>query len=197
MLKVICLGDSITGPSNLARYLKFSHILELMLQARLGFENVQVLNRGIGGDNTAGMLSRLSEDVLKESPQIVILMAGANDAMQQVPQSNTQANLESILSQLKADGIKTLMMKYHLLVNKSNPGEAWVGADNNNELIGEVADNMSIPLLDLSIPMNKAWEQYPVGELVSELDRLHINPRGELIFASNIFNKLDGLGWLK
>lgn len=40
---------------------------------------VSVQNRGIGGDTSAGMLSRLYFDVVQQRPDIVIFMGGTND----------------------------------------------------------------------------------------------------------------------
>ena len=42
------------------------------------FPNHSLLNRGIGGDNTFGMIDRLP-DILKSKPRKIFLMAGIND----------------------------------------------------------------------------------------------------------------------
>ena len=44
---------------------------------------IRVYNRGIGGDNTFGMIDRLP-DILKSKPRKIFLMAGINDAPEQV-----------------------------------------------------------------------------------------------------------------
>ena len=52
-------GDSITGWSDLSKYLKFSHIVDCMAEARWGAGRMVVMNRGKGGDSTADLLKRL------------------------------------------------------------------------------------------------------------------------------------------
>ena len=79
-MRIVCLGDSITGQPNLRAYLKWSFVLECMLEARIGEGKVTVLNRGIGGDTTGEALKRLQNDVLDEKPDIAIIMLGGNDA---------------------------------------------------------------------------------------------------------------------
>src|SRR5262245_42569936 len=59
---VIMLGDSITEK----------------IDWRELFPGVSILNRGIGGDTSAGVLKRLDE-VIARHPKIVFLMVGVND----------------------------------------------------------------------------------------------------------------------
>ena len=47
---ILALGDSITGWSDLSRWMKWSHILEAMVEARCGQHEWTVINRGIGSD---------------------------------------------------------------------------------------------------------------------------------------------------
>ncbi|MDA0578694.1 MAG: GDSL-type esterase/lipase family protein, partial [Verrucomicrobia bacterium] len=75
-MKIVCLGDSITGQPNLAGYLKWSFVLEAMCDAAKGPGRVQVVNRGIGGDTSAGALKRLQGDVLDERPDVVVILLG-------------------------------------------------------------------------------------------------------------------------
>jgi lysophospholipase L1-like esterase len=87
-LKIVCLGDSLTYGYGIARTgtwvalasKKSGHVL---------------LNKGISGDTTGGMLSRFSVDVLQNQPDAVFLMGGYNDIFMsgssQVAQSNMMA----------------------------------------------------------------------------------------------------------
>jgi hypothetical protein len=61
---VVFLGDSITqGWNSIARI----------------FPDIKVVNRGIGGDTTRGVLYRLNADVLALKPAAVVLLIGIND----------------------------------------------------------------------------------------------------------------------
>ena len=71
-MKIICHGDSLTEGSDIEKAYTWTSILEHNLR-------VPVENHGIGGDTTAGMLSRLPYEVVQQQPAIVIFMGGTND----------------------------------------------------------------------------------------------------------------------
>lgn len=196
-MKVICLGDSITGQSQLHLYLKWSHILDLMFEAKYGPGKVMVQNHGMGGDTTQGVLNRLDSGVIAEKPGMVVLLIGGNDAAQPgFDPAQTMANYSLILERLQQAGAKVLCLQYAMLVDDANPGAAWVTLDDNNELIAQVAAQHGCPVLAMQPLMLAALKDHPVGELVAEDDRVHLHPRGELIFASAVFHKIEELEWV-
>lgn len=216
-MKIVCLGDSITGQPNLAAYLKWSFLLECMIEAKNGEGSVRVLNRGIGGDTSEGARKRLQGDVLDQKPNLVIILLGGNDAGQKRTREAVKADLASIVEQCRGIGAKVLLLQYAVLPNPAQPELAWVHLGENNALIAEIAKAEEVELLDLAAPMNAAlknqqvtelkgrdadgiatWETKPVSQahLVSATDGVHLNPGGELVFARSIFWKLSRLGWL-
>lgn len=216
-MKIVCLGDSITGQPNLAGYLKWSFVLEAMCDAAKGPGRVQVVNRGIGGDTSAGALKRLQGDVLDERPDVVVILLGGNDAGQKRPQADVKADLETIVRKVKGAGAKVLLLQYAVLPNPAQPETAWVHLDGNNVLIAEIAGAEQVPLLNMATAMGDAlknqqvselkgldeegvatWETQPLAQqhLVSATDGVHLSPGGELVFARSIFEKLSRLGWL-
>lgn len=58
-----------------------------------------IANFGVGGNNTSQILARLP-DVLDKHPELVIVMAGTNDALQNIDPNVSRANLRSIETQL-------------------------------------------------------------------------------------------------
>ena len=86
-MKIVALGDSLTvgetgfyDSNESASYPKYLESLAKQHLASLqsGVE-VNVLNRGINGDLTSGMLERFSRDVVDEKADYVIILGGAND----------------------------------------------------------------------------------------------------------------------
>lgn len=195
-LRVLCIGDSITGWADLSKYMKFSNVLELMIGVHIGFDAVTMINKGIGGDTTQGVRERFNVDVLQQQPDIVIMLIGGNDVARSFPQQQTRDNLNFMYSELKNANIRTLAMLYHVLPNPKNPATAWDTLDDNNQLIAEVANQYGIEILDMSVPMKNATKCYEHDELVNLNDGVHLNPGGELVFAKAIFNKLVELGWI-
>ena len=215
---IVCLGDSITGQPNLRSYLKYSYILDCMVEARLGPGAARVVNRGIAGDTTAGALKRLRGDVLDLRPDIVTVLLGGNDGCQRLDPADTRANLVEIVRAIKGAGAKVLLMQYHCVPNPEHPETAWTLLQANNALIAEVAEAEGVPCLDLARPFEEAlagetatelagrdeatgaadWREVPytVEHLASGADGVHLNPGGELVVARVLFAKLLSLGWL-
>ena len=86
-MKLVALGDSLTvgetGSFDSDESVPYPKYLETLakqhlasLQSRV---EVNVLNRGINGDLTSGMLERFSGDVVDEKADYVIILGGAND----------------------------------------------------------------------------------------------------------------------
>ena len=71
-MKIICHGDSLTQGSDMAKPDTWTSLLGNHL-------GVPVVNTGISGDTTAGMLARFTVDVVPQKPNIAILMGGTND----------------------------------------------------------------------------------------------------------------------
>jgi len=86
-MKIVALGDSLTvgetgfsDSEESASYPKYLESLAKQHLARLqSGVDVNVLNRGINGDLTSGMLERFSRDVVDEKADYVIILGGAND----------------------------------------------------------------------------------------------------------------------
>ncbi|MDR2285090.1 MAG: GDSL-type esterase/lipase family protein [Sphingobacterium sp.] len=65
-----------------------------------------ILNRGISGDISYGVLARLDE-VLRHQPQKLFLMIGVNDLKRGVPTSNIIQNYERIVHRVQKESPKT------------------------------------------------------------------------------------------
>jgi len=112
-LNIVALGASNTAgagqgrhPGGVSRSEAYPAQLEAMLRAK-GYD-AHVSNAGVPGDTTAGMLHRMSAAV-PNGTQIVILQTGGNDARQGVS-GDTAANVARITSELRARGIKVILL---------------------------------------------------------------------------------------
>ena len=63
MKKIVLLGDSITEGFDINKY----------------FPGLNIVNKGIYGDNSDGVLARLNRDVIELRPDIVFILIGTND----------------------------------------------------------------------------------------------------------------------
>lgn len=81
--------------------------------------NPAVLNRGISGDNTFGVLARLDE-VVRHKPSKLFLLIGVNDLSKNIPPAVTIQNIFSIVGRIRAESPKTTIYVQSLL--PVNPG---------------------------------------------------------------------------
>lgn len=75
------------------------------LSTKLG---VQIANFGVSGDTSAEALKRI-DSILEREPDIVIVLLGGNDALQQLPVAETERNISEILKKLKQAGIRPVL----------------------------------------------------------------------------------------
>ena len=66
------------------------------------FGDLNVVNRGISGDTSRGLLLRLKEDVINLDPSAVVLMIGANDLAERAKNEIIFENVKSIINALKS-----------------------------------------------------------------------------------------------
>jgi acyl-CoA thioesterase-1 len=104
-ITIVALGASNTYGKGVARNESYPAQLEAMLRAK-GL-NVRVINAGVNGDTTGGMLSRLSSAV-PPGTRVVIIQPGSNDMRKGVG-DQVGANLAAIQNRLAARGITVIM----------------------------------------------------------------------------------------
>jgi len=99
---IVALGASNTYGKGVARHQAYPAQLEAILRAKGA--NVRVVNAGINGDTTEGMLQRLDRSV-PNGTSAVILQPGGNDRRKGSPDRTSE-----IQSRLKARGIPVIMI---------------------------------------------------------------------------------------
>jgi acyl-CoA thioesterase-1 len=109
-IRIVALGDSNTAGFGVGSQAAFPAQLEAMLRAQ-GFD-AQVSNAGISGDTTRGMLSRLDSSV-SAGTQIVVVQGGYNDVRRGSSQADIAANIEAILSRLRARQIRAVLCGFY------------------------------------------------------------------------------------
>lgn len=68
-----------------------------------------IINLGVNGNTTQDGIVRLNT-VLAKKPSVVLLLLGGNDFLKQLPQEQTFANLDNIIQQLQANGIRVVLL---------------------------------------------------------------------------------------
>lgn len=89
---IVMLGDSLTRRTNWSALLP---------------DNT-VVNMGVDGDKTSGMLGRLGA-ALARNPKVLCIMGGINDFRTNFPVNTAYNNLASIVSQARAAGVRVII----------------------------------------------------------------------------------------
>ena len=92
MKTIVCHGDSLTEGSDI----KKNYTWPLLVENKV---NVNVVNSGIGGDTSGGMLSRFYDDVIRHRPEIVLILGGTNDLWWDLDINLIQANIFTMTCQ--------------------------------------------------------------------------------------------------
>lgn len=99
---MVCIGDSLTYGLGIPVRENWAALVGRAL-------SWEVVNKGVNGDTSGGMLARLHRDVLTQQPDVVFVMGGANDFIMGCDVSIVKANLMAIIHQLRAMKIKVVV----------------------------------------------------------------------------------------
>ncbi len=103
----------------------------------------KIINEGVPGDTTAGGLERLPALLEQDQPKLLIVELGGNDFLHQVPESETIANLKSILAQSKKQGVTTILVAIPVF----SPLKAALGNLSDHPLYEKLAKETATPLI--------------------------------------------------
>lgn len=171
-LHILAFGDSLTAGFGLQRKHSFPSVLEKTL--RLKGYRVRVTNAGVSGDTTTGGRARI-EWSLADTPDLVLLALGANDALRGQSPQNTRNNLAAIIEACIQHGAGVLLLGMYAPVNM---GKTY--GKNFNAIYPELARQYSIPLYPFLL------EGVALNPKLNQLDGIHPTAKG----VTEIVNRL-------
>ena len=210
--KVIFLGDSITQAAESEEgegtYKGFITSLRENVS-----QEVELINKGIGGNKVSDLLLRYNDDVLKLKPNIVFIYIGINDVWHKYDWGTGsdidiyEKGLRKIITDIKAVGAKIILCTPTVI--GENSGEFKL---NNNfkdidtmEIMNKDLDAFSDVVRNLSSEFNtelldlrKKFKEYisknnyqnmPKGILTS--DGVHLNNEGNKLIADEMIKFLN------
>lgn len=171
---IIFLGDSITEGGNWQEL----------------FPGKNILNRGIGGDVTAGLLARIDE-VIRHQPSKLFIAIGTNDIAMGKSNSKIIKNYRTIIQEVKSGSPET-----QIFVQSVLPVGKWVlyGHDNKkipplNAEIKHMCAETGITYIDLHPHFTDA-EGY-LDQQYSN-DKLHLMGNAYLVWKEQIEGYVNG-----
>jgi len=94
---IICFGDSLTFGTGAAANMDYPSQLSRMISR-------PVINAGVPGDTTATAMARLEEEVLTQSPRMVLITLGGNDLKNRISKESAYQNLKNIIISIQNRG---------------------------------------------------------------------------------------------
>jgi acyl-CoA thioesterase-1 len=170
--RILAFGDSLTAGLGLPS----EESIPSRLQARLAAAGIaaEVINGGVSGDTTAGGLARL-DWALADRPDIVLLELGANDALRGIDPQVTYANLDKILTRLKARGVKILLIG---MLAPANWGKEY--QQEFDAIYRRLADKYQVPLYPFIL------DGVALDPALNQPDGLHPNAKGADLIAARL-----------
>ncbi len=211
-LKIVAFGSSTTAPRG--SLIIYPMLLEWDL-TDMG-RNVEVINAGVGSDNTRSAAARFEKDVLAHQPDLVIIQLGINDSAidvwkgatePRVPIDEYERNLEEFVKRIQVQGGKVILMtpnpvrwtdKLQELYGKppykpDDPEGFSFLLKDYAERMRQVAARNNVPLVD-SFQMFTDYgraEGRSVDDLL--LDGMHPNDTGHAIEADALLEAIGKL----
>ncbi len=178
-VKVLALGDSLTAGYGLPPEQGFTVQLQGALRER-GL-SAEVINAGVSGDTTAGGLARLDWS-LADNPAVVVVALGANDGLRGIDPAVTRANLDAILTKLKARDLPVLLAGMYA---PRNFGRDY--AERFDRIYPELAEKHGVKLYPFFL------EGVAAQPALNQADGIHPNREGVGVMVRGILPHLEPL----
>ena len=192
-MKLICLGDSLTFGFGMSRNVRWTTLVE----QETGW---QVVNRGINGDTTGGMLTRLGPEVLSDIGQDrtqrlesrILLMGGSNDVFFSGTDAQARANMAAMCQRLMGEGLEPFV-GISLPVDWTQAPRPWaqvVDFEQSAKLMKDYCQWLRQFCRVFGLPVVDFAQDFiaPDGEIRHELfwDGLHPNAQGHRLMADRM-----------
>lgn len=100
---VLAIGDSLTRGRG-ADGQGYVEQLQSLLAGSGSHAGVHVVNRGIDGERSAGLLARIDGELAAHRPALVLITSGGNDFLRRVAEHETRRNLQQVVDRVRQAG---------------------------------------------------------------------------------------------
>ncbi|MEI0538304.1 GDSL-type esterase/lipase family protein [Brachyspira pulli] len=194
MRNVVCLGDSTTYGYMITRKKVWPSILNNKF-AEEG-KDINIINKGINGDTTSGMIARFERDCLNENADLLILMGGVNDIFMFQNIDKIKDNIKLIVETSNKNNVDIILFTPIPFIKEIF---TFFEADNldlfENTLkeyvswINEYTKENNIKSIDVyNMFMNNIFKSNKYEDIY--FDGVHLSENGHNIFALELYKEL-------
>lgn len=175
----------------------------------------EVINAGVGGNNTNNVLARLDADVIAHKPDLTLVMIGTNDTLaghshSTVPPDVYERNLREIVRRLHKSGSQVILMTVlpcipDLLLTREDPANFPGGPNSavarSNDIVRRIAASEHCLVVDTFTLFLRAGNLGPGKDCLLDnvansgmTDGVHPTPDGCRIIATAVWQRLSDAG---
>ncbi len=195
MRTIVCHGDSLTEGADLEKNYTWPHLVENNIK-------VTVINSGIGGDTSGGLLSRFYKDVVQHQPELVLILGGTNDLWWDLDINLILANVFAMACQAQYRNIVPIvglpLPLYMDNIRQQNMMAPIAGWDKCLNKLSELVKALSVAAEESDIACLDFYHPFfgrngnVQGKYFLE-DGLHPNKQGHLLMAGKMVELLRNL----
>lgn len=162
---IVMLGDSLTARGEWGEF----------------YPGASIANRGIGGDTTTGVLSRINQ-ILEMRPKVVFILAGINDLAHHQDTPKILANYHKVIETLTSSGTEVVVQSTLYVSKRSRLSDNTDITQINDGLKAYCLNKNKCQFIDLNSSMSAS------GKLNHEYtgDGIHLNGKGYLAWREAI-----------
>ena len=189
-MKIYCLGDSLTTGYGVSGADCWVH----RIAVKTGFA---MINAGLNGDVTLGMAERFYRDTESMRPDLMFLLGGGNDILNEKTDKNARKGIMAILDAACQRSIPVkLGLPFPFVPDMAE--QLW-SPDKDYNLINDIQEGYVRWLQDeaerRALPTVNLWDIFSAMELSQRrrlsLDGIHLNAEGHLVMANFIAECLN------
>ena len=189
-MKIYCLGDSLTTGYGVSS----SDCWVRRVADKTGFE---MINAGLNGDVTLGMAARFYRNTESIRPDLMFLLGGGNDILNERTDKNARKGITAILDAAYHRSIPVMLGLPFPFV--PDMAERLWSSDKDYDLINAIQEGYVRWLRDVaeerSLPTANLWDMFYPMELSQRrdlsLDGIHLNAEGHRLMADFIAERLN------
>jgi acyl-CoA thioesterase I len=194
-IKIVAIGSSSTAGEG--KIVPYPCRLEMELRDRFHGRMIDVLNRGIGGQEALDELSRFDPDVIGEAPALVIWQVGTNAVFRlgQYSFDDVAGSIATGLERLAGLDIDVVLMDLQYTTAIVGPDKIKAAEDMVSR-ISDAAENAHVNLFRRFALMRR-WccdGGIPIAELIDPTDRdkLHMSDWATNCVTQALFSAIAG-----
>lgn len=191
---ILFQGDSITDAGRRESKDGLGNGYVAMIRAMLSVKGkahkFRIVNRGVGGDRTAELLSRWKKDCLDVKPGLLSIMIGVNDVWRLMGEWNGQkfipfdqycANYRELIRLAQGAGIEQFVLMSPSSIADNTDAVVSAHLDERAEFVKILAKEINAVYVPIRETQKRAFSLYP--EVKWTADGCHPTPAGHALFA--------------